>query len=60
MGSFLHPVVGGLLVITLVYLVGLLRNTVVIYKHMEHWTISSHSLHTDEAPVAEYVELDFF
>ena len=52
--------VGGLLVITLVYLVGLLRNTVVIYKHMEHWTISSHSLHTDEAPVAEYVELDFF
>ena len=34
----------------------LLSDKVVIYKHMEHWDISSHGLHTDEAPVAEYIE----
>jgi PII-like signaling protein len=34
----------------------LLRDKVVIYKHMEHWEISAHSLHADEAPIDEYIE----
>ncbi|NVN91594.1 MAG: DUF190 domain-containing protein [Desulfuromonadales bacterium] len=34
----------------------LLRNKVIIYKHMEHWEISAHGLHRDEAPLDEYIE----
>jgi PII-like signaling protein len=36
----------------------LLRDKVVIYKHMEHWEISAHGLRADQAPVAEYAEPD--
>ncbi len=34
----------------------LLRDKVIIYKHMEHWEISAHSLHADEAQMVEYSE----
>lgn len=31
----------------------LLKDKVIVYKHMEHWEISAHSLHTTEASVEE-------
>jgi H+/Cl- antiporter ClcA/PII-like signaling protein len=34
----------------------LLRDKVVVYKHMEHWDIGAHNLHIDEAAQDEYRE----
>lgn len=32
----------------------LLRDKVIIYKHMEHWEITAHGLHAGQAPPDEY------